>query len=127
MRNVFRTVAALSLACSLLLGSGCAVMQGSPSVTLLSREITADSPNIEVVGEMDKEQDTLTWSLILLMWGKARPTHEAPLARLLKKHNADLLVDAEMKTVWYGVPYIFMQFHMVVTGRPARFVNGGEQ
>jgi hypothetical protein len=102
-------------------------MQGNASLTMLSREINANSPNVEVIGEMDKESDTLTWCLIFLMFGKSRPSHEAPVTRLLEKYNADMLVDAELTSSSYGIPYLYMRINSTVKGRPARFVQGGEK
>ena len=106
-------------------------MKGNASLTMLSREINANSPNVEVIGEMDKESDTITWCLIFLLFGNADlshgPSHEAPVARLLEKYNADMLVDAEMTSSAYGIPYLYMRFNSTVKGRPARFVQGGEK
>lgn len=120
-RNAWVT---LVLAGGLLTGSGCAsLMRGSPSFTLLSRELNATSPNVQVIGEMDEATDTTTWCLIFWMSGKIIPSHEALIDRLLQKHQADLLVDADLTVCNYGIPYLFMQFNTTVRGRPAKLVS----
>jgi hypothetical protein len=129
--KIFSKVSMVFLIFSLLLSTGCTIMKGTASLTMLSREINANSPNVEVIGEMDKESDTITWCLIFLLFGNAGlshgPSHEAPVARLLEKYNADMLVDAEMTSSAYGIPYLYMRFSSTVKGRPARFVQGGEK
>lgn len=125
MKKIFSRIVFIALLGWLSITSGCAVMQGTPSLTLLSRDITAESPNIEVIGEMDEESDTMTWCLVFALFGRAPLSHEGPANRLLEKHNADVLVDAEMTTTVLGIPYIFMQISNTTKGRPARFVEGG--
>jgi hypothetical protein len=125
MKNIFRGIVFIVLLGCMSITSGCAVMQGTPSLTLLSRDINADSPNIEVIGEMAEESDSVTWCLIFAMFGQTPLSHEGPANRLLEKYNADVLVDAEMTTTVFGIPYIFMQITSTTKGRPARFVEGG--
>lgn len=125
--NILKNIVKHSAVGALLAtAAGCVPMTGSPSLTMLSRDIDRNSPQIQVVGDKVKESDTLTWALFFLMAGSPVPSHEAALDRLLNKHNADLLVDADMKVTTYGIPYIFMQFKHTVTGYPARFVKGAQ-
>lgn len=112
------------IAALLLLSAGCVPMTGNPSLTLISRDINRNSPQIEVIGGKVTESDTVTWAVIFLVAGPMVPSHEAALDRVLDKYNADLLVDTDMNVTTYGIPYIFMQSKYKVTGYPARFVKG---
>ena len=127
IQNIPLTARALALliVASLALASGCVPMTGSPSLTMLSRDIDRNSPQIKVIGDKVTESDTFTWALFFLFVGPPTPSHEAALDRLLDKYNADLLVETDMNVTTYGVPYIFMQTKYKVTGYPARFVKGG--
>jgi hypothetical protein len=106
--------------------AGCVPMTGSPSLTLLSRDLNRNSPQIEVVGDKIKESDSFTWTLIFLVYGSMAPSHEVALDRALEKYDADLLVESEFSTTTYGCPYIFMRAKCTVTGYPARFKGGVE-
>ncbi|MFA4945301.1 MAG: hypothetical protein WC789_11440 [Lentisphaeria bacterium] len=111
-------------AAGLLLGGGCTVpMQGAPSLSLLSRQLPPTSPKIKILGPEVEESDTLHWFLLLFMVGPMVPSHEAAAQRLLEAHHADLLVDAEMESSTYGIPYLYMQINSTVRGRPAVFVK----
>lgn len=100
-------------------------MRGAPSLTLLSRDITPDSPCIEIIGEEDKESQVWTWTLFFLYFGDHILSDEACVSRLLDKHNADLLVNANIYYQIYGIPYLFMQQKTTAKGIPARFVSTG--
>ncbi len=101
-------------------------MRGAPSLTLLSRDINASSPSVEVVGERDAASER-TMNLLLFFFGQSVPTHEGAVSRFLEKHDADMIVDAQLTTSSYGIPLLFMVTKFEVTGRPARFANGGGQ
>ena len=111
-------------ACLLLVGCG-TPMQGSPSLSLMSRSLNASSPQIKVIGNEVVESDTMTWFLLAGFFGNFMQSHEAALSRLLEQQHAELLVDAEMDVSAYGIPYLYMQFNATVRGRPAVFVKGG--
>lgn len=102
-----------------LLAGGCAPMTGSPSLSYLSRDVHAHSPQVRVIGETVEESDTTHWVAVFGMFGPMIPSHEAVARRLLAKCQADLLVDAEMEVSSYGIPYIYMQLNTTVRGRPA--------
>jgi hypothetical protein len=127
MKKATRILVILMACWSLAGFAGCTVMSGGPSLTFISRDINANSPNIKVLGPKDSETDTLTWCLIFAMFGQGMPNHEATADRLLDKYNADLLLDAEMTSMVVGIPYIFMQFSMTTSGVPAKFVTGGDK
>lgn len=107
-----------------LLISGCMPMKGSPSLTLITREVPKDSKNIELIGDSDKISDSMYWVLFFGLFGKVG-THEGVVDQMLEKHQADILLNAELTSSGYGIPYIFMVFSDTVEGQPARFVNGG--
>jgi len=91
----------------------------------MTQDLKMDSSKIELIGDSaDEESETMYWFLILGMAGQ-EPRHESVVSRLLEKHNADLLLDAELYTSNYGIPYIFMTFNTTVKGRPARIKEGG--
>lgn len=108
-----------------LCAAGCAPMSGGPSLTLLSADLDRTSPQLEVLDDRITDSDTQTWALLFLLSGPMRPSHETVLDRILEQYDADLLVEAEMKSVTRGIPYIFMQMKQEVSGYPARFVEGG--
>ncbi len=108
-----------------LCAAGCAPMSGGPSLTLLSADLDRTSPQLEVLDDRVTDSDTQTWSLFFLLAGPMHPSHETVLDRILEQYEADLLVEAEMKSVTRGIPYIFMQIKQEVSGYPARFVQGG--
>lgn len=121
-------VGLIAVAMVCLLESGCGTpMRGSPSLTLLSHDLTARSPEIKVIGGQVEESDTMNWFAIFFMTGEFIPSHEAVLQRVLEKNKADLLVDSEMEISSYGIPYVYMQMNTTVRGRPAVFVKGGEK
>ncbi len=95
--------------------------RGYGSMTLLTKDISKDSSNIELVGSVDEESESFYWILIFGMFGDPGPNHEAPIDRLLKKHNADIIIDAELSDRVIGIPYIFMIQESTVKGQPARF------
>ncbi|MBN2299035.1 MAG: hypothetical protein JXM72_10600 [Deltaproteobacteria bacterium] len=127
MKKAVQLIMVLFVTGSLVSISGCTIMQGTPSLTFLSRDINTGSPNIEVLGDMDSETDTFTWFLIFGFSGKSRPNHEAPITRLLDKYDADVLLESQMTVSNVGLPYIFMQSRYTVEGIPARFVKGDAQ
>lgn len=111
-----------------LLMSGCATpMVGEPSLTLLSRDVKASSPQVKVIGGEVEASDSVTWFLLFGVYGTQTMSHERAVNMLLEQHHADLLVDAQARTTVYGIPYIWMQFSATVRGRPAVFVKGGEK
>ena len=118
------TVLFISVVMISLLLSGCTPMHGTASLTLITRDLSVDSNSIELIGGVDKISDSMYWALIFGMFGK-QPTHEAVIERLLERHQADVLLDAELTTSNFGIPYIFMVFSDTVKGQPARFVDGG--
>lgn len=103
---------------------GCVPITGVPSMTLMTRDLGPDSPNLELVGGPIEETETWTWALLFLVWGE-RPTHESVVAAALEKHDADVLLNGELTTTQYGIPYLFMQFKTTARGQPARFQDGG--
>ena len=104
---------------------GCASpMRGVGSVTLLTRDMNTQAKNIEVVGPVDQESDTFYWAAIFVMWGDPALTHEAPINRLLAKHKADLIMDAEITDSVFMIPYIFTMQKTTVKGTPARYREG---
>lgn len=107
-----------------VLSTSCTPMIGAPSLTLMTRDIQPDSPNIELIGGPDEASESLYWFLIFGMSGQ-QPRHESVVSRLIEKHNADILLDAELYTSNYGVPYIFMVFNTTIKGQPARVIEGG--
>ncbi len=112
----------LLLVTALALTVGCSPFVGNPSLTLLTRDLTTNSDNLELIGGVDEETDT---SMQVLLFLKGRgPTHEGPLGRLLEKHKADVILDAEIKTTVYPL-YLIMLTRSSVKGQPARFVKGG--
>ena len=108
----------------LLLISCATPMRGVGSVTLLTRDMDKKSKNIEVVSGVDQESETFYWVMIFVMKGDAAPNHETPINRLLKKHDADILLDAEITDSMFMIPYIFTMQKTTVKGTPARYREG---
>lgn len=102
---------------------GCTLMTGSPSLTFMTRELANDSNGIELIDDVDKISDSMYWVLLFGMFGK-QPTHESVVERLLEKHQADILLNAELTTSAFGIPYVFMVFSNTVEGQPACFKDG---
>jgi hypothetical protein len=115
---------AVLVAAALVPGQGCTSLVGTGSFTLMTRDASAVAAKARPTGEVVEESETWTWLLILFFFGQ-NPTHESVVARLLEKHDADVLVDAEVESTIYGVPYIFMQSSTVARGKPARIARGG--
>lgn len=126
MPQVFLTLA-VSLAAGLLLAGCASPMLGSPSLSLLSRDVTSSSAGIRVIGNEIEYSDSWTWAAIFAMAGTPMLSHEAVVQRALDKYHADLLVDSELESSVFGCPYIFMQMKATVRGKPAVFVKGGER
>lgn len=100
-------------------------MAGVPSMTLMSRDIKPDPARYEPIGDIVEDSECLNWFLIFGMAGSARPNHESVVSRILQKHDADLLLNAEFTTSQLGIPYLFMNMCANVKGQPARIVDGG--
>lgn len=105
--------------------SGCAPMLGVPSMTLMSREIKPDPARYELIGDVVEDFECLNWFLIFAIAGSPQPTHESVVSRILQKHDADLLLNAEFTTSQLGIPLLFMRMCANVKGQPARIVGGG--
>jgi hypothetical protein len=103
-------------------GSGCTSLKGTGSFTLMTRDAAAVAAAARPAGEVVEESETWTWLLMLFYFGQ-EPTHESVVARLLEKYDADVLLDADLESTVYGIPYIFMQVSTVARGRPARIVR----
>lgn len=114
------------LVATVLAGTGCVPFVGVPSTTLMTRELPRSSPEIELVGGPVEETETMTWALFFALWGQ-RPTHESVVARLLEKHDADLLLDAELTSSQFGIPYVFFLFNTTAKGQPARYKDRGNR
>lgn len=123
--RIFPAAAGALVACAAMFGSGCAPMTGASSLTLVSQDITRTSPEIEILGDKIQHDETLTWALVVFMFGSGGANHETAVDNALNQCDADLLVEAELKTITIGIPYIFMQFKSRVTGYPARFIEEG--
>lgn len=91
----------------------------------MTRDIKPDS-HIELIGEPDEESESMYWFLIFGMSGQ-QPTHESVVSKLLEKHEADILLNSELYSSNYGIPYIFMVFNTTVKGQPARIIEGGSR
>ena len=103
----------------------CAPYVGAPSLTLLAPDYPKDSPNIEIVGEIDEVSTDFYWTIIFLITGEPIPSHEAVISKLLEKHDADLLLNAEVTSEQIIIPYLFMRVRTHVKGQPARIIAGG--
>ncbi|MGE3165249.1 MAG: hypothetical protein AB7O52_10115 [Planctomycetota bacterium] len=110
--------------CMALAGAGCVPFVGAPSATLMTRDLSTDSRELELVGGPVTETETLTWALVFALWGQ-RPTHESVVARLLEKYDADVLLDAELTSSQFGIPYVFFLFNTTAKGQPARYRDRG--
>ena len=99
-------------------------MTGAPSLTLLTRDAGAEARFV-AVADRSKGSDCLHWAALLFMWGNLAPTHEGIVDRLLEEHQADVLLDAEITTSQFGLPYLYFQICTNVEGVPARRVGGG--
>lgn len=105
---------------------GCAPMAGVPSMTLMSRDIKPDPARYELIGDVVKDSECLHWFLIFAIAGSPQPTHESVVSRILQKHDADLLLNAEFTTSQLGIPFLFLSTCTNVKGQPARIVGGGK-
>jgi len=115
--------AALSLSMLATLPA-CAPMTGNPSVSLMTRSLPANSENLELIGGVVEDSDSMTWFLIFFVTG-VQPTHEAVLDRLLDKYDADVLLNAELTNSAFGIPYIYWRLSTTAKGQPARYRKGG--
>jgi len=98
---------------------------GAPSLTLLAPDYPQDSSNIEIVGDIDEVSTDYYWTLIFLISGNPIPSHEAVISQLLEKHDADLLLNAEVTSEQIIIPYLFVRVRTHVKGQPARIIAGG--
>lgn len=119
--NRFFTVFGKMVAVAALVGLvGCAPVVGTASFTMISKTITAENSNFKPVSERVMNEDCFTAGpLMLVWWGTSGPNHEAVVQRTLTKYNADVLLDTELRTTQFFIPYIFMQACAVVEGVPA--------
>ena len=101
---------------------GCAPMRGSPSLSLLTRAVPPKGKAYQPISGPVEDTDCIHW-VLLFVFGKSG-SHEAIVRRMLKRHNADVLLDAEMKLSSFGLPYLYLQSCVRVTGTPARLVSG---
>ena len=130
VRTSTRCLPACGLA-ALILGvlitlAGCAPMSGVASMSLMTRDLPANSADLEMLTEGPVElTDSATWCALLLVFGVA-PTHESVVKRMLEKYDADVIVDAELENYQIGVPYIYLEMGTRVRGRPARYKGGSE-
>jgi len=103
----------------------CAPYFGAPSMTLLAPNYPQNSDNIELVGGVDEVSEDFYWVLIFLLFGQPQPTHEGVVSKFLEKHNADLIVNAEVTCQNIVIPYLFTRIRTTVKGQPARIIDGG--
>lgn len=120
-RRLVGVVLSLSMLAML---TACAPMTGNPSMSLITRDLPANSENLELVGGVVEESDSMTWFLVFFLTG-VQPTHEAVLDRLLDKYDADVLLDAELTNNVFGIPYIYWRLSTKAKGQPARYKKGG--
>lgn len=118
-----RAGAACAAACLLALVIGCTPFRGVASTTLMTRSLPAGSRDLELVGGPVEESETSTWAIVFLLFG-VQPTHESVVDRLLEKHGADVLLDAELTSSQFGIPYVFFWTSTTAKGQPARYKGG---
>lgn len=102
-------------------------MRGVASMTLISREPSAENKKFAPVGEVVEESECFN---SFLTFGRAGqlPTHESVVSRILEKHNADVLLNAELTVTVFNIPFFNLLFAQVcanVKGQPARIIEGG--
>ena len=102
----------------------CVHMTGTPSLTVLSDDSKLEGTVYRPTGERIEETENWHWVAVLVFWGRSDPNHEALIARVLEKYNADVLLDAELKQTLVLVPYIFTLEKVTVKGRPAVVAKG---
>ncbi len=117
-----RTLAALL---ALVAITGCAPMVGTPSLTLLAADEVVDDQFVPL-GKRVEESDCLHWALILFMWGTLQPSHEAVVQRMLDENDADVILEAQVTTSQYGIPYLYLMSCSNVEGIPARRADAGD-
>jgi len=123
-----KTILSLVILSSYLLSiTACAPYIGAPSMTVLSNDISKNHKNIKILKNVEQETETWTWAFLVFFVGNPMPTHESAISRLLEKHDADLLLNAELSVHQYGIPYLFLLIQTKVKGQPAKFVNGGQR
>jgi hypothetical protein len=111
-------IAALLAALS---SSACAPMSGVPSLSVLGRGALAQSA--VPTGEVRKERDCFYWVLTFFLGGNSGPNHEQIIDRMLAEADADVLVDTELTTEQWGLPYVFLMNCATVQGRPAKLAG----
>jgi hypothetical protein len=119
-----RIALALTALVALVATTACAPMVGTPSLTLLSQDDAVDKRFVAIGGRV-KGSDCLHWAGVLFIWGVVQPSHEAVVQRMLEEHDADAILDAELTTSQYGLPYVYLQACANVEGTPARLVDRG--
>ena len=109
----------LGLVLAATLTTGCTNFVGAPSVTLLTQSEISGS-HYEPVSERVDESECFYWFLLLFFAGHGGSSHEGLVDRTLAQYDADVLLDAQLSTNVYGIPYVFMRSCLRVEGTPAR-------
>ncbi|MBL7715149.1 MAG: hypothetical protein JNL01_06740 [Bdellovibrionales bacterium] len=100
-----------------VLVSGCSTMMPASSFTLLSNN--AGKPYKALTAQPVSESVCQQMALIV-MFGDMAPSHEQLVATMLEKHDAEVLLNAEMSTTTLGFPLLYFRHCVNVTGIPAR-------
>src|SRR5262245_25271315 len=116
MKQALERAAALLLSISLF---SCAGLLGDPSLAVLGRSPSA-MPGLVASRDFVEESSCFRWFGVFFSTGEPNPTHESLIAQILEEHDADYLVDAELTSTTYGIPYLYLSVCTTVRGRPAR-------
>ncbi len=95
---------------------------GIPSFTLATRD-SAKTTKLEKVGPVIEEELCTKQAGIFFAWGTAAPTHAQLIQQILESKNADVILDAQLKSKVIGFPLVYFDSCVVVKGQPAKVLD----
>ena len=107
------------VAFALFLGACSVPVRGVSSFALISDQGEKINSKYKALGsEIEKKECLRAGPLFLFWWGN-QPIHESLLAKMLDEQKADVLLEANFKTSFFTIPYIYMQDCVSISGIPA--------
>jgi hypothetical protein len=93
---------------------------GAPSFTVISDQADKAQRHYVSSGAPVEDKDCLTSVFFHFIWFGTTASEESLLSKILEEHNADALIDTDVRYSFFIVPYVFSRSCLIISGTPAK-------